>query len=330
MNPPQLTGEPALIAEHVSSSGISGSAAFGVSVTGVLAYRSGSAFGNSTLQWFDRQGRKVGTTAEPAVYTQVVMSPDDKLIGTERRDPDSGSYDIWLADPRKNTATRLTFDDSSARDPVWWPDSRHLLFASNKSGWSLSRVEIESTSGAEMILKSDEKFRPMGITPDGSLLLRDDGRSFFKLEPGAGHQPEVFLQTSYRKFGGSLSPNGKWLGFNSADSGRNEVYVTPFPNADWRQRISSNGGVQPLWNSSGTEMFFLDLQGHMMAVTISETNTLTAGIPTLLFDTEIAPSSGMNQYAVNGKGTRFLAIRPVADEEASPIDVIVPGSASEP
>jgi serine/threonine protein kinase len=330
MNPPQLTGEPVRIAEHVSSSGTSGSAAFGVSLSGVLAYRSGSAFENSALQWFDRQGRKVGTTAEPAVYTQVVMSPDDKHIGVELRDPDLGSYNIWLADPAKNTTTRLTFGDSSERNPVWWPDSHHLLYTSDKPGWSLMRVGIDSTSSPEVILKSDETFRPMDITSDGSLLLRDQFFSFFKLGPGDGHQPEMFLQTSYRKIGGRLSPNGKWLAFNSTDSGRDEVYVVPFPNADRRQRISTNGGVQPQWNSSGTEMFFLDLQGHIMATTISGTNMLTAGIPTLLFDAGITSSSGMNQYAVNRTGTRFLVIKPVTDQEASPIDVIVGWSGSEP
>jgi len=310
------------MAEHVSVSGIAGSAAFGVS-NGVLAYRSGSVFQNSELQWFDRQGNKLRTTAEPAIYTQVVLSPDEKHLALERRDPDSGFYDIWLADLTKNTNMRLTFDDSSERHPVWFPDSQHLLFSSDKSGWSLLRVGIDSTADAEVVLQSDAPYRPMDITANDTLLLRDLGQSFFMLRPGRELKPEMFLQSSYTKAGGRLSPNGKWLIFNSSDSGRDEIYIVPFPKSDRKQMISTNGGVQPMWNSTGTEIFYLDLQGRVMAVRVDEKQTITTGIPRLLFETGIAPTIGLNQYAVNGKGTRFLAIRPLSQREGNPIDVIV-------
>jgi len=323
MDPPQVTGEAVRIAQHVSASAISGSAAFGAS-NGVLAYRSGSVFQNSELQWFDRQGNKLGSTAEPAPYTQVLLSPDEKYIAIERRDPDLGSYDIWLADPIKNTNMRLTFEDSSERHPVWFPDSQHLLFSSDKSGWSLLRLGIDSTADAEVVLKSDVPYRPMDITSNDTLLLRDLGQSFFTLGSGGARKPEIFLQSPYTKSGGRLSPNGKWLVFNSTDSGRDEIYIVTFPKSGRRQQISTNGGVQPMWSSSGNEIFYLDLQGRIMAVPFDENQTITTGIPKLLFDMGIAPIAGLNQYTVNGRGTRFLAIRPAASQRnADPIDVIV-------
>ena len=218
---------------------------------------------------------------------------------------------------------RITFDDSSERNPVWEPDSQHLIFSSDKGGWSLLRVGIDSTTGPEVILKGTETYRPMDVTADNVILLREAGRSFLRLSPGA-HQPEVFLQTIYMKSGGRLSPNNKWLAFNAGDSGRDEVYVTPFPKADRRQQISTNGGVQALWNSSGDELYFLDPQGRVMAVTIDEKNPTTiGGSPRLLFSSGINPSAGLSQYAVSGDGSRFLTIVPVAQQEASPIDVIV-------
>jgi Tol biopolymer transport system component len=250
----------------------------------------------------------------------VALSPDEKYIAIERRDPDSGSYDVWLADPIKNTNTRLTFEDSSERSPVWLPDGQHLVFSSDRSGFELMRVAIDSTAKPEVLFKSDVIYRPMDFTSKNILLLRDDGRSFFTLTPGGS--PEVFLQTAYVKSGGRLSPNGKWLAFSSSDSGRDEVYVTPFPMADRRQQISTGGGVQPMWNSTGSEMFYLDPQGRVMAVSVDE-QVVTTRIPRILFDTKIVPGSGLNQYAVNGKGSRFLIIRPVSEEQVSPIDVIV-------
>jgi Tol biopolymer transport system component len=323
MTPPRLVGERVRIADHVSSSGISGSAAFSVSPNGVLAYRSGSSFQNAKLQWFDRAGKQLNVTSEPAVYTQIALSPDEKYIAVERRDPDSGLYDIWLVDPIKNTNTRLTSDDSSQRNPVWLPDSQHLIFSSDKSGWELLKMRIGSTAKPELVLKQNERYRPLDVTANNTLVLRDEGRAFFTLVPGKAREPEIFFQTRFMKSGGRLSPDGKWLAFTSGDSARAEVYVMSFPGADQRLQISTNGGVQPLWNGDGTELFYLDPAGHVMSVTIQEKSGLVAAVPKVLFSIGLAPTSGLYQYAVNGKGTRFLAIPPAAQEQPTPIDVIV-------
>jgi serine/threonine protein kinase len=322
IDPPRLSGEAVRIADHVSSSAISGSAAFSVSPTGVLAYRSGSSFQNATLQWFDRRGKQLEVTAEPAVYTQVALSPDEKYIAVERRDPDSGLYDIWLADPIKHTNTRLTSGDSSQRNPFWLRDSRHLIYSSDKSGFELLKMNVGSIANPELILKRNEVYRPVDVTPNNTLLLRDDGRSFFTLAPGS-QEPEVLFTTGFLKSGGRLSPDGRWLAFSSAESSRLEVYVISFPKPDYRQQVSTNGGIQPLWNDSGTELFYLDPAGHMMSVSVDQNQGFVAGIPKLLFDTGVAPTAGLSQYAVNGKGTKFLTIPPVPQEQPTPIDVIV-------
>jgi serine/threonine protein kinase len=323
LNPPSLTGSPVRIVDHVSASAIAGSAAFSVSTNGVLAYRAGSRFQNATLQWFDRRGRETGTTGEPAGYTQVEMSPDGKLIGLEKRDADSGSYDIWLADAVKNTIRRLTVDEANQRHPVWSRDSQSLIYSSDKAGWSLLRVGIHSTSDPEVLLKSEESYSPMDVTSDNILLVRDGGRSFFMLSLGRERPPRTFMQTSFLKQGGRFSPDGQWLAFNSDDSGRNEIYVVPFPKADRRRQVSFDGGVQAVWNPRGAEIFFLDMKGRLMVANIDVTNELEAGSPQILFNTDITPTAGLNQYAVSEDGMRFLVIRPVKEQQPPPIDVIV-------
>jgi eukaryotic-like serine/threonine-protein kinase len=188
-------------------------------------------------------------------------------------------------------------------------------------------MSIGSIAKPELILKRNETYRPMDVTANNTLLLRDDGRSFFTLALGKAQRPEVFFSTRFLKSDGRLSPDGRWLAFSSADSGRPDVYVISFPEPDHRQPISTNGGVQPLWNDSGTELFYLDPAGRVMSVSIDDRQGLVASIPKPLFPTGVAPTTGLYQYAVNGKGTKFLAIPPVAQEQATPIDVIVNWSA---
>src|SRR6185436_4291091 len=112
----------------------------------------------------------------------------------------------------------------------------HLIFTSDKGGWSMLRVGIDSTRAAEVLTTGNKVYRPMDVTANNVVLLRDDGRAFFTFSKG---QLEMFLQTIYMKSGGRLSPDGKWVAFNAGDSGRDEVYVAPFPNSDRRQRIST-------------------------------------------------------------------------------------------
>src|SRR5262249_37152517 len=149
-----------------------------------------------------------------------------------------------------NTNVRLTSDDGSERNPVWWPDSQYLLFTSDKSGYSLLKMSIGSTANPQLLLQTNEIFRPMDIARNNTLVLRDNGLSFFTFVPGSSQPPTPFLRTRFLKSGGRLSPNGKWLAFNSDDSGRSEIYVVPFPKADHRLPISTNGGLQPLWSAN--------------------------------------------------------------------------------
>ena len=328
MDTPRLVGDPVRIAEHVSVSAISGSAAFSVSPNGVLAYRSGSDFQNGTLQWFDRNGKQAETTSEPAVYTQATLSPDEKYIAAERRDPDSGSYDIWVLNLARNMSTRLTSDIASDRDPVWLPDSRHVVFSSDESGRSLFETDIDSVGKVEPLLNTGEAYRPLAVTRDNVLLLRDYHGAFFTLPLRGERKLDTVLKNRFQKADAAVSPQGNLLAYTSDDSGRNEIYLAPFPKADSRKKISEDGGIQPIWNASGTELFYLDAQGRIMAVSVQFQHELTVGFPKLLFSTGMTPSAGLSQYAVNGKGTRFLAIVPVRAKASSPIDVIVNWSAA--
>ncbi len=316
-------GEPIRVATHVSASAIMGSSAFSVSQNGVIAYRSGSSSQNGNVQWFSRRGEALDKIGDPAIYTQVAISPDEKHIAIEQRDGDTGAYDIWLGDPMRNTTTRLTLEPSSERNPVWLPDSRHLIFSSDRVGvWALFEMDILSANKAELVLKGTETYRATDVTRDNVLLFRNETGTFYTLALGTRQSPQTFLQTIFIKGGGRLSPDGKWLAYSSDESGQHEVYLIAFPKGDLRRKISINGGVQPIWNAKGTELFYLDFQGRVMSVAIRN-GPVESGIPVPLFKTDTIPVYGLSQYTVNGSGTKFLTIAPVTDIEPTPIDVVV-------
>src|SRR5262249_5283156 len=158
--------------------------------------------------------------------------------------------------------------------------------------------------------------RAMDVTRDNTLLVRTDGLSFFTFPLRGGQPPVSWLRTTFVKFDGRLSPNGRWVALTSGDSGRNEIYVVSFPKADRKKPISTNGGVQPLWNGDGNELFYLDLQAQLTAVKVTEeADGINVGIPKVLFRVKTQPVTGLPQYAVNRQGTRFLVIENVRDEQ---------------
>jgi hypothetical protein len=130
---------------------------------------------------------------------------------------------------------------------------------------------------------------------------------------------EVFLKTPHQEIGGVFSPNGRWIAYYSNASGRNEVYVRPFPVRDGVLPISRDGGLSPRWRRDGKEIFFLALDGVMMAADLDETNLRVAGVPRPLFPTHLTSVTNFRPYAVSPDGQRFLFPRPGPE---SPVVVV--------
>src|SRR4029077_20651380 len=106
---------------------------FSASQNGILAYSSGSA-SNLQLTWYDRSGKVTGTTGKPAVLEWPAVSPDGNTIATGRLDPQTGFFDIWLYDVKRDTASRLTPNSSTNDTPVWSPDGTRIVFSSTRDG----------------------------------------------------------------------------------------------------------------------------------------------------------------------------------------------------
>ncbi len=305
---------------------------FSVSPAGILAYQPGQYFETSQMTWFDRAGKKLGTVGQPGIYTAPAISPDGSKLGVSAGE--SGKRDIWIYDLKRGTASRLTFDSADDTSTVWSPDGSRIVFASNRDGvFDPYQQAANGLGGAEPLFQSKlQNVRINDVTSDGRYLIYDTaspsggGASGLWVLPLFGdRKPYHFVQASNCCKSATFSPNGRFVAYTSAETGRYEVYVETFPQQTGKWQISPSGGNVPMWRRDGKELFFLGLDGKLMAVDVNTTGaTFEAGIPKPLFQTQLnGGAAGRNFYVVAPDGRRFLMLVPVEPNNAEPITVVV-------
>ena len=322
----RLSGEPALVAEQVANNLVNGRAAFSVSDNGTVAYVNGTR-PERRLTWFDRNGQELGTIGSAEDYRQVNLSPDEKKIVTERFDLKTGVPELWILEPERDLATRFTIGTQD-RDPIWSPDESRIVFSSRRRSNAADIYEkTVGGSGEERVLLDLEQLVTVSdLSRDGRFLLYKFGTNpgdLYAMPLFGDRNPIPVVQSPrFNEDEARFSPDGQWVAYNGNDTGRMEVYVVPFPNADHRTQISNQGGAQPRWRADGRELFYLAPDGTMMSVEMSRGPSLNPGIPKALFQTHLLVDASIDQYAVTSDGRRFLM--PVRmDRRPTPIGIIL-------
>ncbi len=287
---------------------------FSASPSGTLAYITDSGSDEAQLVWVDRRGARVATVGRPSRYGQLALSPDERQVAVEIADA-NGQNDLWLLDVARGVSSRVTTDPAGEFDPVWSPDGRSLAFGSDRGGdKKLFRKSLQGTDPEALFLESAKEVYPESWAPDGKthLYLEEDTRNprfkksawILSSEPGA--KPELLLRNGFDIDEPQVSPDGRWLAYESDDSGTWEVYVQPFRRAGVRVPVSVEGGGQPKWRRDGRELFYLSADARVMSVAIKQdTATLEVGLPVALFETS-SFRPGYDDYAPSGDGQRFL------------------------
>lgn len=249
---------------------------FDFSRTGTLVYRrsNGDASATATLQWVyptDGPSGKLNSKNErlrtkPGIYQSPSLSPDGTRIAMSVTD--GGNTDIWVYEPRRDSMTRLTFGGAYYRYPIWSADSQYVVFSSVGQGLFQARADGAGQPQAVMTNKTNLNQIPGSFTPDNKRLAYFEGvgRSQIwtvPLEEQSGHlkagTPEQFFTSKFSDQAPSFSPDGRWLAYQSDESGANEVYVRPFPPRTLEQggkQVSNNGGTGPRWSRSGHELIY--------------------------------------------------------------------------
>jgi serine/threonine-protein kinase len=124
----------------------------------------------------------------------------------------------------------------------------------------------------------------------------------------------------------SFSPNGRYIAYQSNESGRYEIYIRPFPRVDnGRWQVSTAGGTRPVWARNGRELFYLDLSNALTTVPVGISGpTISIGIPAKLFDTGYAEPNPSRHYDVSADGQRFLMLKfATGDADATPVSMVL-------
>ena len=330
-----IVGEPTTIADRVLQQyGFDHKGDFSISRNGVLAFRTGAS-PLKHLEWTDRHGERLARLAEPAIYADPVLSPDDTRVAVSIFDPlsDTAASDIWLIDAATGARSRFTFDKAADFEPVWSPDGTHVVFASNRGGTlDLYRKRATGAEEEELLLQSDRPKHPEAWSPDGRFLtyasLETKTKYDVSVLPLFGdRKPRPLLREAFSEGQSQISPDGRWMAYTSYETGTMEVYVRPFPSGEGKWQISTAGGADPRWRRDGKELYFIAAGGMLMAMTVRTGGAFAPGVPTPLFDTRVNHlwDDARNHYEVSRNGQRFLVTTPIEDHGAVPLTVVVRG-----
>jgi serine/threonine protein kinase/Tol biopolymer transport system component len=314
----QVSGKPIPIAQQLDSFRFISGFPFSVSQNGVLAYRSGSS-GTVQLAWYNRDGKRVTSIGDPGLYSQIVLSPDEKRLAVER--VNSNIANLWILELASGILSRATFNPAGDVNPVWSPDGRELLFSSRRNGHlDLYRKSIGGGED-ELIYHSDEDKGPYSWTKDGWILF-NAGPDLYRVPLTGEREPVAALKSEGQKDLATVPQDGRWVAYESNESGRWEVYLASYPAFGGRRQVSSAGGSQPLWVRDGKELFYLTLDSKLAVVEVKGGATLEAGVPQVLFRTPVRVNPNQTEYVVTGDGQRFIFREPIG-ETVAPTTVVL-------
>jgi serine/threonine protein kinase len=327
-----LEGEPRTIADQVGYKLNPAFAMFSATAN-TLVYRRGASE-DLELTWLDRSGKALGNVGEAGRYEVLRLAQDGTRAAVAKLDPGTFNQDVWLIDLRSGASTRFTFDPSINSNPVWSPDGKRVIFASTRGG-AVGLYE-KSTEGAGT---ETELLRPV---PAGNLTdWSRDGRYLISFA-GSGHaiwvlplegdrKPIPFLRSNFSLVGPRLSPDGRWIAFRSNESGHDEIYVESFtPVADagsaastgkWMVSRGSTSGMIH-WRQDSRELYYLGLDGTVMAVPVTANPGFHAGTPEPLFKVPAGFNRAGSLGEVSPDGQRFLLALPKGGEARQEFTVV--------
>jgi eukaryotic-like serine/threonine-protein kinase len=316
----RLTGDATPVAEHVRTWSLGTPLGVFTVSNALLAFQhEADSSGRSRLAWFDRSGNQTGVLGARDSYGGVVTNGSAEVSlsadgGRATVVTPPGHPDVWIFDVARGTRTRLTFDPKGASAPVWSPDGNFVAFRSVRNGHQDLYRRASNGAGADELLFADRFNKiPESWSPDGRYILfaapgvapnAQDSWWTWALPLVGDRKPFPFMQSHFTSNRVQFSPDGRWVAYQSNESGRFEVYVTPFPGAGGKTQISVAGGREPRWRGDGKELFYLEGRTLMAAEIKSDGARAEAGAVHRLFQSQVV---GANEvYDVARDGQHFL------------------------
>ena len=314
----ELRGTPVPLLEDLAADPNSGAGQFSFSRSGSLVYRNGKVSAQGwPVWWLDSSGKTEPLISQPSFYTSPRFSPDGgrlalvEISGNDR--------EIFVYNWQRDTMSRLTFNTQLPGYPIWSPDGKHIAFYfSSTGGYSLGWIRADGSGETQRLLDRKNLVSPFSFFPDGRRLayhetdpdtsndlwtLALDVSDPEHLKPG---RPEPFLRTPSNERDPVVSPDGRWIAYKSDESGRQEVYVRPFPGPGGKSQISNTGGQLPVWSQKGRELFFQNLENRIMVTDYKVVGeSFIPDKPHLWVDQKLHDVHGILNYDLAPDGKRF-------------------------
>ena len=325
----ESTGQPVPVVEGVSSfpgggpGGMAGSAPVAWTEAGTAVYLArGNATDQAPIQWMDRTGKVTALRATPA------FSPDGRRLAV---DIDNGQADVFVYEWARDTLTRVTFDAKTDTRPAWTPDGRRIVF---RSDLNLYWRRADGSGDVQRLTESPNGQTPTSWHPNGKFLaFYETGQTGNDLMilPMAGDEasgwkpgtPTVFLSTPFDEREPMFSPDGRWIAYQSFESGRYEVYVRPFPGPGGKWQISTDGGFSPLWSRTRNEIFYGSPDDRLMVASYAvEGESFKADKPRVWSERRFMERR-LSSFTLHPDGERFALAAALENESAVKQDKLV-------
>jgi Tol biopolymer transport system component len=302
---------------------------------GTLLYVSNRNWPKSIpLRWIDAAGKEEPISLEPGLYDQPHVSPDGNQLAVVSH---GRAGDIAVYDFRRQTLTRLTFTQDNS-NPVWAPDSRHIAFVKDSAdGISIQWIRADGAGGIKTLFRDKNEMDPWSISPDGHLAFAWLTKVTYQLwtlpidlrdpDNPTASAPQPFLTAPSMQ--PQFSPDGRWIAFTSVASSLTEVRVRPFPppaNAGSPEWQIASSGYSPVWSRTAPDLFYLTVDGRIMAVPYKATGgSFAAGNPRSWLDRsfpKLATCCNSMTTAIAPDGKRFV-VPVLGERKEGPPDVQV-------
>jgi hypothetical protein len=308
----EISGEPFIVGSGVSTSGLA-RVDLAVAANGTLLYVAGGASSGAAheLVWVTRNG--VPTPVDPdwsaTIRTRPRLSPDGKqvVLGVA----DGASFAVWVKQLDRGPATRFP---GGGANPSWTRDGKRIVYY---NGTAVMWGPADGSVLPSELLRTTRALASFELTADDQRLIAAAGENIVDLRIGTDTAPTPLIAERSVERRPALSPNGRWLAYESDEAGSIQIFVRPFPDVNTAKFIiSRDGGVAARWSRDGRELFFLDATGRLNAVPVTTTGAFTRGTPQVLFPAagyvlgsvayDVAPDGRFLMVRLRGSGDRVL------------------------
>lgn len=319
----KLTGEPIAVVNQLR---VGGGSDVSLSANGTLIYATGGSGREREVVWVSRAGKyEAADSTWVGLFHDLALSPDGKRLAVSA----NLQRDIWIKLLDRGPALKLTVEGNENGAPSWMPDGKSVSFFSDRGGQrEIWTQRADGSAKAFLQMRWGHELTESLWSPDGHwLVVRPRNNSaqstVLGIRPGVDSAPAQLMSGRGGAVSFSISPDGRWMAYESAASGKREIYVVPFPNTgDAKWQVSTRGGVEPVWAHSGRELFYREAT-NLISVAVKTTPAFELGASTTLFPMNGVPSAVAHRaYDVSPDDRRFVMFRQLGVTQSSKIIVV--------